>query len=899
MNKKTLKYFNNESLPSEVWLNKYALKDKDGNLIEETPDDMHIRLAKEFARIEMSYLKDGVDEEKLSNLTEYGKKRTMFHGSEEIIRESFYHLFKDFRYVIPGGSVMASLGTGYLSSLSNCFVLDSPKDSIESIINTGRDMAQIMKNRGGVGIDISGLRPNGSYVNNSAKNSSGSVSFMNLYSSVTETIAQNGRRGALMISIDVTHPDVEEFINIKNDLTKVTGANISVKLSKEFINAVDNNTDFILKYPCDIELDENLNLSEMAYNKIIKLDEEKTIYIKKVKAKDIWDKLIYSSWKSAEPGIFNWDEMLSYDPTSVYPELRAISTNPCGELSLSGGDSCRLMCTNLYSLVINPFTDEAVLDEELAYNIFYETQMLADNLVDLELEAVDRILNKINPTYTSFEWFEKSLPITERQSWLDSTSEEFKLWFKIREIGSKGRRTGSGITAYGDMLAALNLPYGDKEMTDKLFKIKLSAELDATTDAAILRGTFPLYDRDKEFSIDYSQMLEGKNSWYSFLVKDFYEKAQRMYKYGRRNGGISTIAPTGTISIETQTTSGVEPLFMPFYKRRKKCVGNEIPDMIDLNGVGFKEFIVVHGKLKEYINIKFALPYDEINDLSENDLNKYYIDSPYHKQCAGDIDVNVRIDTQSLIQQYITASISSTINLPKETTVEEVDKIYKTAFKKKLKGVTVYRDGSRSGILVSTKDSNTKQISVENNAPKRPKTLSAKIIRFNNNSEKWVAAIGLYKDRPYELFTGLLSKIDIPNYVEDGVIVRNKIASTNTENTENQQNSRYDFIYKNQEGVECVVEGLSNAFSPEYWNYAKLISGLLRHGMPLEYLVKYISTLNLNGSSINTWKNAVIRIFKRYIKDGDTSETCPDCGAKLIRENGCIRCSQCIYSKCG
>ena len=701
MRNKVLDYFNQDNLATDVFISKYSLNK------QEVPDEMHERLAEDFARIEEKY-HDIYLTKDIKALSDYGQRRFKTDNFSSVIKGKIVSLFNHFDFIIPGGSVMQGLGSGKPVSLSNCFVLQSPEDTIESIFNTARDAAQIYKRRGGVGIDISNLRPRGSGVDNAANSSTGAVSFMDLYSNVTNIICQEGRRGALMISIDVNHPDVFEFANIKKDLTKITGANISIRLNDKFLEAVKNNKDYLLYYPSNIELANeeyyciHPETSQKEYNELITYcqiigGKQTNYYVKRIKAKELWDNIITNAHLTAEPGIFNWERLVNYDPTGVYNELKPISTNPCGELGLSGYDSCRLIATNLYSLVENPFTNKAALDTVKAYEVFYEAQVLADNLVDLELEAVDKILTKINPLYLgNGDWHQ-----------IDDPSDEFKLWMKIREIGSKGRRTGTGITAYADMLAALNKSYGDIKITEKIFKIKLQAELDASIDMAIIRGPFPLYNRIKEYSsirTSNAQVMDinskvPQNDWYKFIQEELPEQYKRMYIYSRRNAGISTIAPTGTVSIMTQTTSGIEPVFLPVYTRRVTCLSDETPDIVE-NGIGYKEVTTVHPKLKTWYEIAGYQIFEQhlgeglnqvpkVEELTKKDWDYLYPYSPYYLQSSADLDYNVRVDTQALIQKYITSSISSTVNLPSDVTKEVVEDLYIKAFEKGCKGITV------------------------------------------------------------------------------------------------------------------------------------------------------------------------------------------------------------------
>ena len=867
------KYFNGDELAESVWLQKYAQPG------EQTPDDMHRRLAIEFAKVNSKYQKKLSTSEQ-SLLSNYGKNRIL------LTEERIFNLFKDFKYIVPQGSVMSGLGSNKPVSFSNCFVLPHPKDSIEDIMNTGRDMAQIYKRRGGVGFDISHLRPHGATVKNAANTSTGAVSFMNLFSTITNTIGQEGRRGALMLSIDINHPDSPEFAVIKRDLTQVTGANISIKLNDAFINAVKNNTDYILKFPCE-NGDDLENYKEYTeYNKLYPSPYNDG-YIKRVKAKELWETIVESNWLSAEPGIFNWEHLVNYDPTGTYSQFKPISTNPCGELGLSGYDSCRLILTNLYSFVDNPFTPEASFNEELAYQIFYETQILADNLVDLELEAIDRILTKINPNWENDKHY---IQLDSNYNWVDNQTDEFKLWWKMRDIGERGRRSGTGITAYGDMMAALNLPYGSEEMTEKIFSLKLKAELDASIDMAIIRGSFPDYNINNEFDNYQETDTEptiGLNDWYNFILKQYPEQASRMINHGRRNAGISTIAPAGSVSILTQTTSGVEPLFMPYYTRRKKCNPGEEADFVDQNGIGFKEYFVLHPKFKVWFDIKYSnIDSKDLNEFTEEELKGFFEESPWFNQTSDKLDLSTRIDTQALIQKYITSSISSTCNLSAEATKEMMSEGYLEAFEKGCKGLTYYRDGSRSGILVNDAKKDIPLL-------ERPETLPCKIIRFRNEKKNWIAFVGTINDNPYEIFTGInaIDEFPIPSYVENGIIIKVK----------SEGRSRYDFQYVDNYGYTNTLGGLNRIFDKEYWNYARFVSALLREGTEIINIINIIEKLEFNNRSLNSWQSGIIRSLKSFVPDGTESkgEKCPDCGEEsIVYESGCKICKSCGSTSC-
>lgn len=859
---KLLEYFNGDELAAEVFIKKYALTE------DEDPDNMHKRMAKNFAKIEDNYRKD-IGNNYLE-LSEYGRIRYNYlkNLSKEELEEYFYLSFKHFTFINPGGSIMSGLGSERPVSLSNCFVLPSPKDNIESIFNTGRNAAQIYKRRGGVGFDISNIRPNGAFVENAANTSTGSVSFMELYSMITNIIGQNNRRGALMLSIDVNHPDIYEFIRIKQDLSKVTGANISVRLNDEFMKAVEKDEDYILSFPVQnaSKLQVYANAKSLEYNKLyFEADKFYDSYIKKVKAKELWNEIIKCAHATGEPGIFNWNHLVNYDPTGVYEELKPISTNPCGELGLAGYDSCRLIASNLYSFINNPFTKESTLNEKLAYKIFYEAQCCADNLVDLEIEAIERILTKINP-----EWKE-NIPIegnSRRNDWINKQTEEFKLWWKIREKGIQGRRTGTGITAYGDMLAALNLPYGDERITERIFQIKLQAELDASTDMAILRGVFPLYKLETELNNN----NKPANKWYEFIKIEFPQQYKNMLKHGRRNSGLSTIAPTGSISILTQTTSGIEPLFAPYYTRRRKCLAGEKSDFTDQNGIGYKEYFVVHEKLKDFLKI-YPL---EKGDRTEEQYWKYvYENSPYYKQTANDISPEKRIETQALIQKYITSSISSTVNLPKETSPETIKNLYEQAFKLGCKGLTVYREGSRSGILITSKEEQS--YFMMHDAPKRPKKIKGKFHITKSNGITYGVIVGFLENRPYEVFVIKDIEKQFNDWKDsEGVIIKVK-------------RGQYSFCI----GPDCIENICDMTLTEHEESTARWISLSLRHGANVKYV---IDTAQKSSKSITGFVAVIARILSKYASREESK--CPECGGTIIKEGGCEKCQDCGASKC-
>ncbi len=824
-------YFNGDELAATTWINKYALKNNKGGFLEKSPADMHQRMAREFARIEDKYKRPATE-----NYSAYGKKRSA------LTEQKIFNLFDQFKYVIPQGSIMFGLGNDQvIASLSNCVVIPAPYDSYGGIMYTDQQLVQLFKRRCGVGTDLSKLRPKDTSVSNAARTTTGAVSFMHRFSFTTREVAQNGRRGALMLTMNVAHPDIEDFITIKQDLTKVTGANISVLLSDEFMQAVTNDTDYTLRWP---------------------IDSKNPKVTKKIKAKKLWDTIVKSAHNTAEPGLIYWDRQHKYSTSSVYPGFENVSTNPCSEIAMQGGDSCRLIAVNLFSFVENPFTPEARFNHEKFYETVYETQRLMDNLVDLELESVDRILAKIDSDPEP-----DHIKRVERETWQ-----------LLRDNGRIGRRTGLGFTALADAVAALGIKFDTDEAlqaVDALMRTKMQAEFDSSIDMAIERGKFEIFDPEIEKESEFVQMIE----------KEFPELYQRMMQHGRRNISISTVAPTGSLSMLAQTSSGIEPVFMLSYKRRRKVNAddpNAKVDFIDDMGDAFEEFTVYHHKLKQWMEIS-----------GEKDMDK----SPYAGATAPEIDWKKRIEMQALVQKYTTHSISSTINLPSDVSVQKVSDIYVEAWKKGLKGITVYRDGSRSGILISDDKKEDKKEENKNTIfpEKRPKKLEADIVRFMNKSEAWLAVVGLIDGIPYEIFTGKMEDVfNLPDWVEKGWVIKNK---------DEKGKSRYDFQFIDKQGYRITIEGLSRSFDKEYWNYAKLISGVLRHGMPMHEVVKLIEGLNLYDDFINTWKNGVARALKRYIPDGTTPQDkkCPSCGDPdgLVYEEGCLVCKSCGYSKCG
>lgn len=827
------RYFGGDELAATTWMNKYALRDRNGNLEEKTPDDMHRRMAREFARKEKEYLEKSSMNGNFAYLSEYGQKRQLLN------EEKIYELFKDFKYVIPQGSVMFGLGNKHVTaSLSNCVVLPEIYDSYGGIMHTDQQLAQLFKRRCGVGIDISSLRPSGIGVNNAAGSTTGAVSFMERFSNTTREVAQNGRRGALMITIDIAHPDVENFVTIKQNLSKVTGANISVRLSDEFMQAVIDDQEYTHRWP---------------------IEAEHPSVQKKVKARELWNTIIKCAHNTAEPGLIFWDRQHKYSTSSVYPGFKNVSTNPCSEIAMQGGDSCRLIAMNLYSFVEKPFSEAAKFNYKKFFDVTYESQRLMDDLVDLELEAIENILNKIESDKEPSEIKEV----------------ELNTWKLLYNAGKKGRRTGLGFTALGDTFAALGLKFDSPDAmieVEKIMKTKCEAEFTSSIDLAVERGAFEGFNSTIEKTSEFVQMLEKE-------LPDVYT---RMMKLGRRNISISTVAPTGSLSILAQTSSGLEPVYMLSYKRRRKINPNDKNakiDFVDKMGDTWQEFIVYHPKVKTWMEIT-----------GNTDVSK----SPYLGSTAPEIDWIKRVELQSLVQKYTTHSISSTINLPEKVAVERVGEIYIEAWKKGLKGITVYRDGSRSGVLIANEEGKKSQFA-ETHAPKRPLEMEADVIRFNNGSEKWIAVVGLLNGRPYEVFTGKAEDVfNLPIWVQKGWVIKSK----GTEGTK-----RYDFRFKDKDGYSITIEGLSRSFDKEFWNYAKLISGVLRHGMPLPSVVDLIANLNLYDDSINTWKAGVERALKKYIPNGTKARDrrCPNCEDEdgLIYEEGCLKCKNCGHTKCG
>lgn len=829
----SLDYFNGDELAARVWVNKYAVKDSFGTIFEKSPEDMHWRIANEIARIEEKY-------------------------ANPMAAQEIFELLDHFKYIVPSGSPMTGIGNDHqIASLSNCFVIgmDGKADSYGGIIRIDEEQVQLMKRRGGVGHDLSHIRPKGSPVKNSALTSTGLVPFMERYSNSTREVAQDGRRGALMLSVSIKHPDAEAFIDAKMTEGKVTGANVSVKIDDEFMKAVTENKEYIQQYP---------------------IDSQNPIYSKSINASELWNKIIHNAWKSAEPGVLFWDTIRRESIPDCYADLgfETVSTNPCGEIPLCPYDSCRLIAINLFSYVKDPFTPEASFDFELFKQHVRKTQRIMDDIIDLELEKIEAIQQKID-----------SDPESE-----EVKGAEKKLWEKIYRKSSMGRRTGVGITAEGDMLAAMGLRYGSEEaikFSEEVHKTLAIAAYSSSVEMAKERGAFEIFDIKRE----------ENNPFINRLHEACPELYEEMKQYGRRNIACLTIAPTGTVSIMTQTTSGIEPVFMPVYKRRRKVNPNDPEvhvDFTDENGDTFEEYIVYHHKFVEWMK-KSGI--DATKKYSQVEIDSIVARSPYAKATSNDIDWVAKVQMQGRIQKWVDHSISVTINLPNSVDEKLVNELYVTAWKCGCKGCTVYRDGSRAGVLVSTdnkKEKKEPEVMKPTITEVRPTILEADVVRFQNNKEKWVAFIGLLNGEPYEIFTGQQDDEDgipLPKNVTHGIIIKH---------TNEDGSKRYDFQFENKIGYKTTIEGLSERFNPEFWNYAKLISGVLRYKMPIEQVIKLISSLELASDNINTWKNGVERALKRYIKDGtSTAEKCPNCKQQLIFEEGCLHCPGCGYSKCG
>ena len=840
----TLAYFDGDELAARVWVNKYAMKDSAGHIYELSPKDMHWRIANEVARIESRY-------------------------PNGMTAQEVFDVIDHFRYIIPAGSPMTGIGNHHqVASLSNCFVIgiEGDADSYGAIMRIDEEQVQLMKRRGGVGHDLSQLRPKGSAVNNSALTSTGLVPFMERYSNSTREVAQDGRRGALMLSVSIKHPDAEAFIDAKMTEGRVTGANVSVKIDDAFMQAVVDGADYVQQFP---------------------IDAAEPQVTKTIAARKLWQKIVHNAWKSAEPGVLFWDTILRESIPDCYADLgfRTVSTNPCGEIPLCPYDSCRLLCLNLYSYVDHPFTPQAHFDADLFARHARIAQRIMDDIVDLELEKIDLILEKIARDPQSDE-----IKHAEQQ-----------LWLKIRHKCVQGRRIGIGITAEGDMLAAMGLRYGTQEATDFSVGVHQTLALGvyrASVDLARERGAFELYDAHREEANPFVQRLrEADPQLYADMVQ-----------YGRRNIACLTIAPTGTTSLLTQTTSGIEPVFMPVYKRRRKVNPNDADvhvDYVDEVGDSFEEYIVYHRKFIEWMRVN---GYDTDRRYTQDEIDQLVARSPYYKATANDVDWLMKVRMQGAIQQWVDHSISVTVNLPNEVSEDLVNRLYVEAWRSGCKGCTIYRDGSRSGVMVSASKKDKKKEKASAPEPSvsamlrpvvtetRPKELVCDVVRFQNNREKWVAFVGLLDGYPYEIFTGLQDDeegIVLPKTVTRGKIIK----QTNEDGTH-----RYDFQFENKRGYKTTVEGLSQKFNPEYWNYAKLISGVLRYRMPIDHVIKLVGSLQLNDESINTWKNGVERALKKYIADGTQAkgQKCPACGCEtLVYQEGCLICTNCGASRCG
>ena len=847
MTEELLNYFNGDELAASTWLNKYAKRDEHGNTVEQTPTDMHKRMAKEFARIEKQYDDNALpfDKEKFSK---------HYYKRKPLTEKRIFELFDKFKYVIPAGSVMAGLGADKPVSLSNCFVLPSPEDSYSSIMMTRLNQAELMKRRGGVGYDLSNLRPRGAAVNNAAVTSTGAASFMDVCSDVTNEVAQQGRRGALMISMNANHPDVEEFIEKKQDLTKVTGANVSVQVTDEFMKAVEEDKDYLLRWPVDA-FNDPYNVMPQDYEEYNKLYSIKTNnhkgYVKKVKAKEIWNKIIHCTWNTAEPGVIFRDRMVNFSPDGCYTKYRGVSTNPCGEIFMSGNESCRLIAINMLSFIDKPFTKDAKLNVSRVYDVTYDAMRLGDDLVDLENEAVRRILDVVKDDKYAVD-----------------------VWTGILEKGENGRRCGLEFTALSDMCAAMGYKFCTKEsneFVEKVCRLMMSAVLDCQTDMALERGTFPDYDNN----------VENSNEWYKFISYEYPERYRMLNEIGRRNISFTTAGPTGTISMLTQTSSGIEPVFMPYYVRRRKCVtADDRVDYTDKLGINFTEFVVVHPQLKKWAETNMPELLSKFDELTEKEWEEIYKQSPWYESCAQDIDWGRRVEVQGIVQKYlITHSISSTVNLPNNVSKEEVSNIYMEAWRNGLKGITVYRDGSREGIMIK-KEQKKEDDKFESyvSAPKRPKTLHADFYSTKVKGEVFYVMVGLYKNKPYEIFV----------YKSDD----NKQISNHTGTITKVKKSVYKY-----ESDQIVIGNISQKLSTEELATALYSSMLMRTGANLKYIIKTAQKVDDN---IASFTSAMVRILRKYLKEETLEgEKCPECGGKLIRENGCIHCIDCGWSRCG
>ena len=850
----SMQYFEGDELAARVWVNKYAMKDSFGRIYEKSPEDMHWRIANEIARIEKKY-------------------------KNPMTAEEIFQLLDHFRYIVPAGSPMTGIGNNYqIASLSNCFVigLDGDADSYGAILRIDEEQVQLMKRRGGVGHDLSHVRPKGTPVNNSALTSTGLVPFMERYSNSTREVAQDGRRGALMLSVSIKHPDSEAFIDAKMTEGRVTGANVSVKIDDEFMQCAIDDKPYTQQFPINSD-DPDVS--------------------KEISAKKLWEKIVHNAWKSAEPGVLFWDTILRESIPDCYADLgfRTVSTNPCGEIPLCPYDSCRLLSINLYSYVVNPFTKDAYFDYELFKKHVTYAQRLMDDIVDLELEKIDLIMEKIDSDPQSQE----------------VKGAEYHLWEKIKCKSSMGRRTGVGITAEGDMIAAMGLRYGTQEATNFSVEVHKNLALTAyraSVEMAKERGAFEIYDSKREAQNPFILRIKEADAQ---LYKD-------MQRYGRRNIACLTIAPTGTTSLMTETTSGIEPVFMPVYKRRRKVNPNDTNvhvDFVDEVGDAFEEYIVYHPKFLKWMQVNGI---DSNQRYTQEEIDKLVERSPYYKATANDVDWLMKVKMQGAIQKWVDHSISVTVNLPNDVDEALVNRLYVEAWRSGCKGCTIYRDGSRAGVMISVskkdkkKEENKAEDQVKDNNMEekpqdchckhpevtevRPQVLECDVVRFQNNKEKWVAFVGLLDGYPYEIFTGLQDDeegIVLPKTVTKGKIIK----SMNADGSK-----RYDFQFENKRGYKTTVEGLSEKFNPEYWNYAKLISGVLRYRMPIDHVIRLVGSLQLQSENINTWKNGVERALKKYVTDGTEAkgQKCPVCGQEsLIYQEGCLICKSCGASRCG
>lgn len=830
----SIRYFDGDELAARVWVNKYAVKDSFGKIYEKSPEDMHWRIANEIARVESNY-------------------------PNPLTSQELYGLMDHFKYIIPQGSPMTGIGNQFqVASFSNCFVigLDGEADSYGAVIKIDEEQVQLMKRRGGVGHDLSHLRPKGSPVKNSALTSTGLVPFMERYSNSTREVAQDGRRGALMLSVSIKHPDAESFIDAKMTEGKVTGANVSVKLDDEFMRCAIEGRPYTQQFP---------------------IDSANPLYKKEINATDLWKKIVYNAWKSAEPGVLFWDTIIKESVPDCYADqgFRTVSTNPCGEIPLCPYDSCRLLAINLYSYVVNPFTPKAYFDFDLFKKHVALAQRIMDDIIDLELEKIELIQKKL-----------QSDPESE-----STKNTEIELWNKIYKKSGMGRRTGVGITAEGDMIAAMGLRYGTQEATDFSVKVHKTLAIEAyrsSVQMAKERGAFQIFDAEKEQNNPFIQRIKDADP----------ELYAEMVKYGRRNIACLTIAPTGTTSLMSQTTSGIEPVFLPVYKRRRKVNPNDPEsrvDYVDETGDAFEEYMVYHHHFLTWMKVN---GYDTTKKYTQEEIDNLVQLSPYYKATSNDVDWLMKVSMQGAIQKWVDHSISVTVNLPSDVSEELVNKLYIEAWKSGCKGCTIYRDGSRSGVLVAAEPAKKEEVPTCKPpvvTEVRPKILECDVVRFQNNKEKWVAFVGLLDGYPYEIFTGVLDDeegISLPKSVVRGKIIKN---------LDENGVKRYDFQFQNKRGYKTTIEGLSEKFNKEYWNYAKLISGVLRYRVPVVQVIKMVDSLQFDTEAINTWKNGVERALKKYVKDGTEAEgqTCPNCGSPLVYQEGCLHCKECGFSRCG